>query len=141
MSDEYLSDTYLDVSIADRMIFTSYRLYDPARSYGTAPGGFCLGDPDQFELAPNTVLVDIDAQFTLPFDAIFCGDGFQGDYLQPDDGQYRQRLFDATYAANPTSDQTLVSTALHRPWRFSDGIPLGELDFDQLINSKEPINA
>lgn len=136
LGDAIVGESFLQPSIADRMIYESYRVYDPARSSGTREGGFCLGDDDLFALEPNHMLVDIDARFQLDGQAAFIG-SFVGDYFFVDDGAHRQRLFSAAAAANPTSDRTLVSTALHRPIRFTDGLPFGSFAFGEMINSKE----
>jgi len=128
---------YLDVSIADRMIYESYRLYDPLRSTGVPDGGYCLDDPTFFEIPHNNVLVDIDASHPVPEAAVFFDHSYSGDFVVPDDGLYRKRLLDAAAAANPTSDKTLVSTALHRPVRFSDGLKFGEFKFGEFINTTE----
>lgn len=128
---------YLDVSIADRMIYDSYRLYDPARSTGVPEGGYCLDDPVVFALPPNHMLVDVDARHVVTEAALFLDHSYFSDYLVPDDGAYRQRLINAVAAANETSDKTLVSTTLHRPIRFSDGKKFGEFKFGELIDTTE----
>jgi hypothetical protein len=136
LGDGIVGVSFLQPSIADRMIYESFRVYDRTRSLGTREGGFCLGDDDLFALEPNHMLVDIDARFQIDSQAAFVG-SFIGDFLFVDDGAYRQRLFSAAAAANPTSDRTLVSTALHRPIRFSDGLSFGSFAFGEMINSKE----
>lgn len=132
---------YLMRSTADTMIYDSFRLYDAGRSTGRLPSGYCLGDPDVFSLAANHILIDIDARFSIPQNVTILNDGFVSDYMLRDDGKHRQRLFDAVSAANPTSDKTLASTAIHRPVRFSDGLPFGSFKFGQMFNAKEATNA
>lgn len=139
--DFLLGDGALDIgclmtSAADRMIYESMRVFDAARSAGVRPAGFCLDDEDLFSLPANHMLVDIDASFPIGFEAAFY-DSFESDYLMPDDGAHRRRLFAAAASANPTSDRTLASTALHRPIRFSDGLPFGSFAFGAMINSRE----
>lgn len=144
---EFFSDVcaidihYLEPSFADRMIFESWRIYDPARSGGTSPVGYCLDDPDYFNLEAAHMLVDIDARHPMDARALFLNTGFVDDFYIPDTGSHRARLFAAAASANPTSDKTLVSTTLHRPVRFSDGLPFGSFEFGQMINSKEQLNA
>lgn len=136
LGDAIVSESFLQPSAADRMIYESYRVYDASRSSGSPEGGFCFDDDDLFGLDACHMLVDIDARFPLDQQAAFVG-SFEGDFFLADDGTHRQRLFNAAAAANPTSDRTLASTALHRPVRFSDGLPFGSFDFGEMINSKE----
>ncbi|KQZ87195.1 hypothetical protein ASD64_07065 [Mesorhizobium sp. Root157] len=136
LGDAIVGESFLQPSTADRMIYESFRLYDASRSSGSREGGFCFDDDDLFGLDPNHMLVDVDARFPLDRQAAFYG-SFEGDYFLADDGAHRQRLFAAAAASNPTSDRTLVSTALHRPVRFSDGLPFGSFAFGEMINSKE----
>lgn len=136
LGDAIVGESYLQPSLADRMIYESYRLYDASRSSGVREAGFCLDDDDLFGLEPNHMLVDVDARFPFDMRAAFIG-SFEGDFFAVDQGAHRQRLLTAVAAANPTSDRTLVSTALHRPIRFSDGLPFGRFEFGEMINSKE----
>lgn len=144
---EFFSDVcaldihYLEPSYADRMIYESWRIYDPARSGGTSPVGYCLDDPDYFDLDAAHMLVDIDARHPMEARALFLSTGFIDDFYIPDTGAHRARLFAAVANANPTSDKTLVSTTLHRPVRFSDGLPFGNFEFGQMINFKELSHA
>ncbi len=136
LGDAVVGASFLQPSVADRMIYESFRVYDAGRSGGAREGGFCLDDQDLFGLDANHMLVDVDARFPLDAQAAFIG-AFEGDFFLPDDGAHRRRLFGAAAAANPTSDRTLVSTALHRSARFSDGLPFGSFVFGEMINSKE----
>lgn len=136
LGDAIIGTGFLEPSVADRMIYESFRVYDAGRSGGIREGGFCLDDEDLFGLDANHMLVDVDARFPLDMQSAFIG-AFEGDFFLPDDGAHRRRLFNATAAANPTSDRTLVSTALHRSVRFSDGLPFGSFAFGEMINSKE----
>lgn len=136
LGDAIVGERFLQPSQADRMIYESFRLYDAGRSSGVREAGFCLNDDDLFGLEPNHMLVDVDARFPFDMRAAFIG-SFEGDFFAVDDGAHRQRLHAAVAAANPTSDRTLVSTALHRPIRFSDGLPFGRFEFGEMINSKE----
>ncbi|MCK9549632.1 phage tail protein I [Aquamicrobium sp.] len=136
LGDAIVNTSFLQPSFADRMIYESFRVYDASRSGGAREGGFCLDDDDLFGLDANHMLVDVDARFPLDMQAIFIG-AFESDFFLPDDGAHRRRLFGAVAAANPTSDRTLVSTALHRSVRFSDGLPFGGFAFGEMINSKE----
>lgn len=129
---------FLMENAAHRLIYDSFRLFDgDAGAVALPAAGYCLGDPDLIALEPCHLLVDVDASFRLPGDASFSGAAIGG-YLDPDDGAWRKRLFAALAAANPTSDRTLASTALHRPAHFSDGLPLGSYRFGDLVPKMNP---
>lgn len=134
LNDGCLDGNHFAANRAHLAMFQRWHIYDKARSGPSevVEGSF-LDDPDLLGLEPYHALIDAQVIEIHPLDAAILGDCFFDQaWLDQPDYAVRERVLDAAASAKALRDKFLVSTAHHRPIKWTDRLPWG-FRWNQLI--------